>query len=163
MKDPIDTPQMIVNSLRTRTVNHKILQNILQRCFASLARTFSRSMEGDGRNFWSRVGIPTCRAHRASKTENRRLTTVTSENFVVAVAALSLFLFLLLSSGAFSPAYKREYTAVPLRPGAELCMYATCIHGSLARSRQDKRDPYILAWPGIDWPESGAEVRRRWR
>lgn len=71
-----------------------------------------------------------------------------------------LLLFLLLPSGAFSPAYKREYTAVPLRPGAELCMYATCIHGSLARSRQDKRDPYILAWLGIDWPESGAERRR---
>lgn len=121
---------------------------------------FSRSAAGARRNFWSRVGIPTCRAHRASKIENRRLTTVTSENFVVAVAgSLFLLLFLLLSGGAFSPAYKREYTAVPLRPGAELCMYATCIHGSLARSRQDKRDPYILAWLGIDWPEV-AEVRR---
>jgi len=95
-------------------------------------RTFFRSTEEAGRNFWSRAGIPTCRAHRASKTENRRLTTITSENFVVAAAAVpSSFSF---PSGAFSPAYKREYTAVPLRPAAALCMYATCIHGSLARS-----------------------------
>lgn len=69
---------------------------------------------------------------------------------------------LLLPGGAFSPAYKREYTAVPLKPGAALCMYATCIHGSLARSRRDKREiPTSLrgsASTGPSWAQRCAGV-----
>lgn len=57
-----------------------------------------------------------------------------------------LLLLLLLPSGAFSPAYKREYTAVPLRPGGSI-VYVRNVYSRLARSLAagQKRDPYILA------------------
>lgn len=77
----------------------------------------------------------------------------TLENFVAATAAAEAvpsFSFV-FPGGAFSPAYKREYTAVPLAGrGRRHCICTQRVF--TARSAGQKRS-YILAWLGIDWLE----------